>query len=116
VVEGIGSNLEEEPEDNVSSDSEVSLGLHDSDSESNDKEKDNDDDNVNNNKASIDASTTSAAGNRACYDKLIEMKEMAKEEEIFEEELVKLTVPLAIANNCLKNTPPNSTWIIYGLL
>ena len=56
-------------------------------------------------------------GNRDCacasdrdrYDELVEKKKMDKEEEMFEEQLAKLTVTLAIANDRLLNTPPNPT-------
>ena len=59
----------------------------------------------------------SETGNRdracACdrdqYDELVEKKKMDKEEEIFEEQLAKLTVTLTIANARLLNTPPDPT-------
>ena len=56
-------------------------------------------------------STVSDTGNRDRdrYDELVEKKKMDKEEEIFEEQLAKLTVTLAIANDRLLNTPPDPT-------
>ena len=56
-------------------------------------------------------STVSDTGNRDRdrYDELVKKKKMDKEEEIFEEQLAKLTVTLAIANNRLLNTPPDPT-------
>ena len=49
------------------------------------------------------------ASDRDRYDELVEKKKMDKEEEIFEEQLAKLTVTLAIANARLLNTPPDPT-------
>ena len=49
------------------------------------------------------------ASDRDRYDELVKKKKMDKEEEIFEEELAKLTVTLAIANARLLNTPPDPT-------
>ena len=56
-------------------------------------------------------STVSDTGNRDRdrYDELVKKKKMDKEEEIFEEELAKLTVTLAIANARLLSTPPDPT-------
>ena len=64
---------------------------------------------TNNNKASVDASTVSDTRNRDRYDELVEKKRKGEEEEIYEEQLAEMTVTLAIANDRLKNTPPDPT-------
>ena len=43
------------------------------------------------------------------YDELVERKRKGEEEEIYEEQLLEMTVTLAIAYDRLKNTPPDPT-------